>query len=418
MPLRYNPWAGLYTGKPREQRRAESATNFADALSSGWVEGEEAYARSLARQEARAKLAAFKFAQAQKEAGEVEDSLSPGTASVLAEYGLGGGAATGRRRSGSRGGGAGGAGGGGVDPIAFSEAQEALHREAEERDAALRRAGELRQKAYDEHEQNILFNDPVAAIQAQEQANRRDEIYGRNLAIERSVQGPGKGRYWNPEGMDPVVRRRVDEILDAKRRGINVGPEAEEFLRSSLAGQGRFQSLPVHRQQGLVPGAGPAVGTPGGSPYLRTPLPQRGDEPPPEMRTLPQRGDELGEALKLLSPTMTVGGVESPLTRALREPVQDIGVGSEDITAVRSVQNFLKDAGHKGKNNKDIVVDGDFGGNTVHALKQFQKSAGISETGVVDAATRSAMAGAETPDSGRRPRAELLSGRSPMQVDL
>jgi len=428
MPLTYNPWAGLYTRPSPEQQRAESASSFADALTESWAEGGASYARSLARQKARAELDAFKFAQAQKEASEVESNLDPGTASVLAEYGLTGGATPSRKgsRGGSRGG---GAGGGGVDPIAFSEAQEELHRRAREREEALRRAGELTQRSYDEHEQNILFNDPVAAIEAQKLADQKQEIYERNRDIEWAVRGIGRGgEYWNPEGMAPGVKQRVDEILSAKRRGANVGLEAEEFLRRSLAGKGRVQRTPVYRQQGLVPGAGPAVGT------LGVPTERELAEavralraPPAEASSEYVRPTGLGREefpgsrgrkAADYAPTMTVGGVESPLTRALREPVQDIGVGSEDMTAVRSVQNFLKGAGHKGKNNRDIVVDGDFGGNTVHALKQFQKSEGISETGVVDAATRSAMAGAETPSRLKKEALPYLTDRQRMKVDL
>ena len=52
---------------------------------------------------------------------------------------------------------------------------------------------------------------------------------------------------------------------------------------------------------------------------------------------------------------------------------------------VRLLQENLRASGY------DIVVDGDFGRHTVAAMRQFQRSVGLADTGVVSAATREAL---------------------------
>lgn len=53
--------------------------------------------------------------------------------------------------------------------------------------------------------------------------------------------------------------------------------------------------------------------------------------------------------------------------------------GSKD-NQVKTVQRILRELGYKGKDGKELTVDGDFGENTEHALIVFQKAQGFKPT--------------------------------------
>lgn len=67
-----------------------------------------------------------------------------------------------------------------------------------------------------------------------------------------------------------------------------------------------------------------------------------------------------------------------------------IAKGQKDSPAVKCVQAALVKLGHLA-DPKGKAADGDFGGGTEGALKSFQKSAGLPETGVIDKATLLAL---------------------------
>ena len=66
--------------------------------------------------------------------------------------------------------------------------------------------------------------------------------------------------------------------------------------------------------------------------------------------------------------------------------------GSEVI----DLQKLLIKNGLKGKNNKTIVADGDFGDNTEYAVMQFQKAKNLKVDGIVGNATLKALRGEDT----------------------
>ncbi len=49
---------------------------------------------------------------------------------------------------------------------------------------------------------------------------------------------------------------------------------------------------------------------------------------------------------------------------------------------VKTLQTKLKNLGYKGKDGKELVCDGDFGANTEHALKAFQKKKSLVADGI------------------------------------
>ena len=49
---------------------------------------------------------------------------------------------------------------------------------------------------------------------------------------------------------------------------------------------------------------------------------------------------------------------------------------------VKTLQRLLKALGYKGSDNKQLSIDGDFGGNTYHALCAYQKAYGLAVDGV------------------------------------
>lgn len=76
-------------------------------------------------------------------------------------------------------------------------------------------------------------------------------------------------------------------------------------------------------------------------------------------------------------------GVKKPTTGGndVVIELQLLRLGSKGIQ-VQTLQHLLKAYGHKGKNGRQLVVDGDFGANTDYALRAFQKEEGLA----VDAA--------------------------------
>ena len=55
--------------------------------------------------------------------------------------------------------------------------------------------------------------------------------------------------------------------------------------------------------------------------------------------------------------------------------------GSSGAT-VKTLQRLLKSYGYKGKDGKDLCIDGSFGSNTYYALKNYQKKNGLEADGV------------------------------------
>ncbi|MDI3546825.1 MAG: hypothetical protein PWR10_477 [Halanaerobiales bacterium] len=62
---------------------------------------------------------------------------------------------------------------------------------------------------------------------------------------------------------------------------------------------------------------------------------------------------------------------------------------------VLRVQLQLKKAGYKGKDGKELVLDGKFGPNTEYALKQYQKDNGLVADGIAGPKTYGKMYGVE-----------------------
>lgn len=54
---------------------------------------------------------------------------------------------------------------------------------------------------------------------------------------------------------------------------------------------------------------------------------------------------------------------------------------------VKTLQRLLKELGYKGANNKAISTDGQFGSNTLFAVKQFQRDCNVSQDGIVGKTT-------------------------------
>lgn len=65
-------------------------------------------------------------------------------------------------------------------------------------------------------------------------------------------------------------------------------------------------------------------------------------------------------------------------------------------TAVFDLQRLLIKNGFKGRNNKAIIADGDFGDNTEYAVLQFQKTKNLKVDGIVGNATLKALRGEST----------------------
>jgi len=72
-------------------------------------------------------------------------------------------------------------------------------------------------------------------------------------------------------------------------------------------------------------------------------------------------------------------------------------VQGEHGAEVQSLQQKLAQAGYTGKDGKALNPDGDFGGNTEHAVRQFQKAHGLEEDGKAGRDTLAALgAGTQT----------------------
>ena len=82
------------------------------------------------------------------------------------------------------------------------------------------------------------------------------------------------------------------------------------------------------------------------------------------------------EAKKETSTTSTSKGANTAMIE-----LQLLRLGAKGIQ-VQTLQHLLNAYGHKGKNGRQLVVDGDFGANTDYALRAFQKEEGLA----VDAA--------------------------------
>ena len=61
--------------------------------------------------------------------------------------------------------------------------------------------------------------------------------------------------------------------------------------------------------------------------------------------------------------------------------------------SVKALQILLNGYGFKGKNGKVLTVDGIFGGNCEYALKNFQKTKGLTQNGKTDGDTLKALLG-------------------------
>ena len=89
----------------------------------------------------------------------------------------------------------------------------------------------------------------------------------------------------------------------------------------------------------------------------------------------------------------TIGGtpiVEEKPTSGIGITLPVIKNGSKGET-VKTVQRLLNALGHKGANGKTLTVDGSCGGNTVHAIKSFQKANGLSVDGACGSQTWRAL---------------------------
>ena len=61
--------------------------------------------------------------------------------------------------------------------------------------------------------------------------------------------------------------------------------------------------------------------------------------------------------------------------------VDEVKDGSKGAS-VELLQKLLKGLGYKGANNKALTLDGEAGTNTIHALKAYQKKAGLVVDGI------------------------------------
>lgn len=50
---------------------------------------------------------------------------------------------------------------------------------------------------------------------------------------------------------------------------------------------------------------------------------------------------------------------------------------------VKTLQKLLRESAYRGANNKTLSIDGDFGSNTLYAIKQFQKDHNMNPDGIV-----------------------------------
>lgn len=89
-------------------------------------------------------------------------------------------------------------------------------------------------------------------------------------------------------------------------------------------------------------------------------------------------------------PTVPTANTEYPLPDLLRTR---IGASTDpDVAqAIRSVQEILRAEGFTGRAGGAVVVDGDYGPDTAHAVKQFQQQAGITVDGAVGQETWEAL---------------------------
>ncbi|MBK0025165.1 peptidoglycan-binding protein [Stenotrophomonas sp. S48] len=85
-------------------------------------------------------------------------------------------------------------------------------------------------------------------------------------------------------------------------------------------------------------------------------------------------------------------------------------VQGERGAEVQALQQKLAQAGYTGKDGKALNPDGDFGGNTEHAVRQFQKAHGLEEDGKAGRDTLAAL-GAGT--QARAPAAERSHAQAP-----
>jgi hypothetical protein len=89
---------------------------------------------------------------------------------------------------------------------------------------------------------------------------------------------------------------------------------------------------------------------------------------------------------------------EPPASRAAPRPVAEadgrLELG-EYGAAVAVLQRRLADLGYRGGDGKPLAVDGEFGGNTRHALQQFQREHGLQGLGMAGPKTELALDRAE-----------------------
>ena len=76
-------------------------------------------------------------------------------------------------------------------------------------------------------------------------------------------------------------------------------------------------------------------------------------------------------------------------TVAIEMPV--LRKGMKNIEAIKTLQRLLIAYGYKGKNGKDLEVDGSFGGNTDFAVREYQEAEKLEVDGVVGRGTWTAL---------------------------
>ena len=408
----YRPWAALVHQKSPETYDAEGVSSFADAITSGWERAEKAHENALRRQQLRRQIEAMDFKLASDRAQQEQELLTPEVGDVLRTYGQVGGGRQAGGRGGSGGRQASGGMGGGVGALEFAMAQEALHQDQLDKEAAGRAYADARRAEGEEYERQMLFGaDPAVAIQAQEQANRAQEIYERNRAIQRQTSGQ---EYWNPETgqlqRSPVVSQvglspqpvgspgpltAVQGTVDPVIQGQLSQSELQAATEALMARQGRL----------------------------------RGDiEADSAARARAQRQPDIRHAGFRRDPRLqTTEGIDTGLDRAFLELSGKRRSAQQEVVEESKLDAARRMHMESGRAVPDNNVVGmaleargfptEIGGSRENAIAAFQREYGLDPDGSVGPATTKALLGEleTSPFEGRSP--SYMSERVPGRFD-